>query len=90
MLLKIFTIFDQKAAAYLPPFFLLREEMAIRTFADCANSADHQFGKHPADYTLITLGSFNDVTSIFELLEVPLVLGVGIEYVKKPDTTDKE
>ena len=60
MIHKIFTIHDSKAQAFLPPFILPRAEMAERTFGDCINSADHQFGQHPDDYTLFELGAFDD------------------------------
>ena len=59
---NIFTVFDQKAKAYLPPFFLPRPEMALRVFTDCVNDPTHQFGKHPADYTLLQLGDYDDDT----------------------------
>lgn len=52
MHLKAFSVYDIKAAAYLPPFFLPTVGMATRTFSDCANSHDHQFGRNPADYIL--------------------------------------
>ncbi len=56
----MFSIFDEKALAYLPPFILPTVEMAVRTFGDCVNSDDHQFGAHPQDYTLFQIGSFDD------------------------------
>ena len=66
MMHKLFTIYDQKAQAYLPPFFMHQTGMALRVFSDCVNSNDHQFGKHPADYTIFELGTFNDETAIIE------------------------
>ena len=57
---KMFSIFDVKASAYLPPFILPETAMAVRVFADCVNSDDHQFGKHPGDYTLFELGVWDD------------------------------
>ncbi len=64
MKLKIFSIYDAKAKAYLPPFFLPNEAMAIRTFKDCCNSDQHQFGAHPEDYTLFEIGIFSDETAM--------------------------
>ena len=60
----MFSIYDEKAQAYLPPFILPATEMAIRTFGDCVNSQEHQFGKHPADYTLYQIAEFDDDTGI--------------------------
>jgi hypothetical protein len=61
---SIFSVFDEKAMAYLPPFVMHREEMAMRVFSDCVNDSDHAFGKHPSDYTLFCLGGFDDGTGV--------------------------
>lgn len=77
---KIFTIYDSKAQAYLTPFFLHQEGMAIRIFTDCVNVSNHQFGKHPEDYTLFQIGSWDDEKSKF-LTNNPVALATGIELV---------
>lgn len=64
MILKIFSVYDSKAKAHLPPFFLPEEGMAIRTFKDCINSKEHQFGAHPEDYTLKQIGTFDDSSGV--------------------------
>lgn len=76
----IFSIYDEKASAYLPPFILPTIGMAKRTFADCVNSKDHQFGAHPGDYCLVELGTFHDETGEIESHQVPQSLGLGLEY----------
>lgn len=62
MKFKIFSVFDVKAKAYLPPFFLPEEAMAVRTFKDCANDKAHAFGLHPEDYSLFRLGEFDSLS----------------------------
>jgi len=79
---KIFTIFDSKAHAYLLPFFLPEQDMAMRTFLDCVNDDNHQFGKHPEDYTLFNIGSWDDEKAKF-LTNNPISLGNGLEFVNK-------
>jgi len=76
----LFSIYDEKAHAYLPPFTLPRSDMAIRTFADCVNSDQHAFGKHPGDYTLYELGVFDDTTATITPHAVRTNLGVGLNY----------
>lgn len=85
MIHLIFTIYDQKAHAHLTPFYLPTTAMAERTFTDCVNSEDHQFGKHPADYTLIHTGTWDDNNNQFVINDLPTVLGTGIQYVSAPD-----
>lgn len=85
-----FSIYDQKAGAYLPPFILPRIEMAKRTFGDCINSDSHQFAAHPEDYTLFLLGTWDDETSLFKPEDNgPKTLGNGVEYVQSTNTEDK-
>ncbi len=85
MMLQIFTIYDEKAHAYLPPFFLPHIGQATRTFSDCINSADHQFGKHPHDYTLFALGHFDDNKAEIILADRKLIAN-GVEYLSLPAT----
>ena len=82
MILKMFTIYDQKARAYLPLFFLPMAAQAQRTFADTVNSSDHQFGKHPEDYTLIEIGEFDDSSAAINPHPVPETIGTGIQFLQ--------
>lgn len=59
MQLQIFSIYDQAAKAYITPFFLPNEEMALRAFSNCVNDPDHQFHKVPTDYSLWAIGFFD-------------------------------
>lgn len=61
---NVFSVYDNKAKAYLPPFIMHNDAMAVRVFGDCVNSEDHQFGKHPDDYTLFRIGVFDDVKGL--------------------------
>jgi len=83
---KLFSIYDQKAYAYLPPFTLPRVEQAIRTFSDCVNSPDHAFGRHPADYTLVEIGEYDDSNAKITVHEVHIVVGTGIEFLRSKNT----
>jgi len=81
MINEMFTIYDGKAEAYLPPFFLHQIAMASRVFSDCINSKDHQFSKHPEDYTLFHIGSFDDNTAKITSFTA-VSLGNGVELVE--------
>ncbi len=79
---KMFSIFDSQAQAYLPPFFLPESAVAVRIFGDCVNSDDHQFGKHPGDYTLFELGSFDDSVCVVSCTPSAVKLVNGLEVVR--------
>jgi hypothetical protein len=83
-MLKVFSIYDEKAEAYLPPFFLPTTAMATRVFADCVNSETHQFGANPHDYTLFELGQFDDERGDLLPQRAKQPLGNGVEF-RKPD-----
>ncbi|QXP07884.1 MAG: nonstructural protein [Arizlama microvirus] len=80
--MKIFAIFDIKANAYLQPFFLPTNGMAIRSFETACNDNTTQFNRHPMDYTLFELGSFDDSSGALNSLSVPIPLGSAKEYIK--------
>ena len=79
MNMKIFAIFDAKAEAYNQPFFLTNEGQATRGFSDAVNDPQSIMGKHPADFTLFRIGTYNEETAEIKS-ESPTVLGVGVEF----------
>ena len=81
MKLNVYTVFDSKASAFKPPFFLQSNGEALRAFGDAFNNDKHDLGMHPEDYTLFHLGSWDDKNSQFELLDTPKSLGIGVEFV---------
>lgn len=56
----MFAIYDSKTEAYSKPFYSLTKGEAIRTFQDAVNSPDSMFYKHPGDFTLFNIGSYDD------------------------------
>ena len=62
----MFSVFDTKLAAFGTPFYMPKENVAIRTFNDLTNDPKSSIYKHPEDYTLYLLGNFNDETGLVE------------------------
>lgn len=88
MKLTVFSIFDAKAKAYLPPFYLHQPAQGIRAFIDSVNKRGHAFNAHPEDYTLFTLGTFDDEKAEFQLNNSPQALHNGLELVKNQPIDD--
>ncbi len=88
MILEIFAVYDEKAGAYLPPFFLPTVQIAKRTFGDCVNDPKHNFGRHPQDYTLFHQGEFDCDTSDWEV-QTSYSLGNGVEFKTQPSDYDR-
>lgn len=66
MIKKVFSVYDEKAEAYLPPFFLDTVGLAVRAITDCVNDPKHQFGAHSSDYTLFLIADFDDASGTFD------------------------
>lgn len=86
---RIFTVFDVKAQAYLPPFCMPETAMAVRVFTDCVNADDHQFAKHPGDYTLFELGSWDDSCATIAAVAGSKVVN-GLEVIFVEAARDRE
>ncbi|AXH75849.1 MAG: nonstructural protein [Microviridae sp.] len=79
MITKIYTVYDSKAEAYLPPFYAPTDGSALRSFATAAQTPDHEFHKFASDYTLFAIGTFDDQSATIEY-HTPRSLGVALEY----------
>lgn len=66
MKMEIFAVYDEKAAAYMTPFFMNSRGEASRAFGDAVSSPDHAFHKHAEDFTLYYLGTFDNGLAQFE------------------------
>lgn len=53
---------DRQLDAFMRPFAAQSRGQAIRSFSDETNRADSELNRHPEDYELYELGSFNDDT----------------------------
>lgn len=81
MKLNVYAVHDSKAEAYMNPFFLQNDNMAIRGFSDAVNG-DTPINKHPSDYTLFHIGNYSEVSGSIEPVE-PKSLGNGVAYLAK-------
>lgn len=76
MKMVIVSILDTAAGAYGRPAYLASEGVAVRQFQDEVNRAaeDNQLYKHPDDFQLYYLGTFDDNTGGFDLLASPKMI----------------
>lgn len=77
MKLQAFSIYDSKAVAYAPPFFMARPELALRAFRDLAADPASNVSKHPEDYALFLLGEFDDSTGAIVSAGSPVQLATA-------------
>lgn len=60
MNMNIYSIFDKGIEAYLRPFTMQAHGQAIRSFLDEVNNDSSPISKHPEDYTLFFIGTWNE------------------------------
>ncbi len=83
MILRAYTVYDSKTEAYLRPFFMQTPAEAIRAFRDTVNDGQSPFCKHPEDFTLFEVGTFDETSgSLFET--VATNLGLALHF-KDPE-----
>lgn len=68
MILRAYSLLDVKALQYNPPFFQSTDAVAIRALRDLVNDLNTTVGRHPSDFKLYCIGSYDDATGHFEPL----------------------
>lgn len=82
--LLLCSIYDTKAEVYTAPMQFQSAAQALRSFTDAVNNKQSDFGKHPEDYVLLEIGSWDERSGEIEPC-VPTSLGVGINFVKESE-----
>ena len=91
MILNVYSIYDSAAKAYTQPFFMHNDGLAIRAFQDNVNSKEeNNISKHPDQFTLYKIGSYNDETGQITKQDINKSLGNGIEFVNDPVITETD
>lgn len=85
-MIKVFTVFDTKAEAYLQPFFMQTRGQAIRAWSDSVNDEQTQFFRHPADFVLYEIGEYDELQGTIRMYDAKISLGVALEFHKTPPT----
>ena len=80
MKLKVFSIYDSKAEAYLQPIYALATGAALRSFEAAANDEGHDFHRFAGDYTLFEIGTFDQHSGLLEILKAPINLGTALQF----------
>lgn len=81
--MRICSIYDTKAEAYLTPMFFQASGQAVRSFGDAVNQAESEFCKHPEDYVLFEFGEWDPHGGVFLVLEAPRCLARGIDLATR-------
>lgn len=79
--MKIFSIYDSKAEAYITPFFSPTTATAIRQFEQACNDQNTDFHKFAGDYTLFEIGNFDEFTAKIDTPQSIINLGLALTFI---------
>ena len=72
---QVLAVYDAKAEIFTQPIFTIAIGEGVRSFEDEVNNPQSPFSKHPEDYTLFHLGTYDETSAKFDLLTAPVSLG---------------
>lgn len=82
MKLSVYSIFDSAASAFVQPFMMHNDGLAIRAFQDNVNAKEeNNISKHPEQFTLFKLGEFDDKTAQYTLEDSPKSIAIGVQLI---------
>lgn len=82
--LKVYTVYDSAAKFFHPPMFLRSRGEALRMWQDLVNDEKTSMCRHPKDFSLIEIGTYDDQKGEF-LNEKHQDLGLANMF-KNPST----
>ena len=82
--MKMYSIHDSKGGFYSNPFYARQNGEAIRSFMNAVDdpSPNNLMHRHPADYSLFEIGSFDDLTGVITPID-PKHLCNGVDIQKE-------
>lgn len=85
--MRIYAVYDDKARVYGTPQFMLTDGIAIRTLADVVKEPSSMIAKHPEDFSMYELGSYDEASGKITPLENPAFLIRAVSLIE--DTGNK-
>jgi hypothetical protein len=74
----IYVVYDSKAEAYLPPFFMKSKGEALRAIEEECLNPKSNFNKYAADFTFFEIGQWDELTSQFDIYESKVCIGEAL------------
>ena len=83
MKINSYSIRDGKGCIFGRPFFQVNNSVAMRTFQDLVADPQTEIHRHPDDFKLYLVGSFDDNTGVLAPEVQPVFLAHGTDFVQK-------
>lgn len=84
MIYQVVVVRDRSADVFGQPTHVTSIGVAIRSFGDEINRVDatNMFNRHPEDFDLYQLGTYNDADASYEV-HAPRQIAIGKDLVRK-------
>lgn len=80
---RVFSVYDSACEAFMSPFTFQSKGQALRAWQSSVLDPKSPFNKHPGDFTLFEIGTFDDSSGKIEAYEAKLNLGTALEMISK-------
>lgn len=89
---QIMSVYDTKARAFLPPFFVPHVDVGLRAIQQATLDPQHQLSKFAEDFEIYHLGTWDDDTGHFDPRPQPFSYGrvVVLRKIAAPDFAVQE
>lgn len=85
MITNLYAIYDSKAKIYNAPFSLINDQVALRSATQMANDPSTQCCKNPEDFTIFSIGTYDDQTAQIKVSEKQTCLAKFITLKNQTD-----
>lgn len=82
MIHTMLAVKDAKVGSFARPVPVVNAATGVRAFADAVNDPSTEYFKHPDDYSIWELGTFDDQTGTFTNSASPTQLATGVALLK--------
>lgn len=83
--MKMYTVHDAAAKAYLPPFTTPSERDALASFKQASEDTNSNICKFSSDFTLIEIGEFDERTNVLTAHKAPITIINAAKFKEAPN-----
>lgn len=84
MILKLYSVYDEKTQLYHPPNFCHNAGHATRMFTQLFKDPTCVFNQFPVDFRIYEIGEFNDETGAIKTYRKPTAICTGLDLIPNP------
>ena len=90
VLLRLYSIYDNKAEQFSPPQVYHNDMLALRSFEGLVNDDKMLINSYPEDFSIYYIGNIGDSDGRYYIessdeSRVPLLIGRAVDYVQNID-----